>query len=150
MITFRRRKALLVVFLLVLLLTVPLVAQAKLLFCRSDPVVILSNGTILDLSADVGTLLFNVREVHYVLHVPVGVYPILTIHTPAWLTSQETFAVIADQQPDSYSATAVVRTRVGNASVTTNLLVLTTSKLKLGFDANTGAEGEAVPAEINH
>jgi hypothetical protein len=150
MIPIRRRKPLFVLLLLVVLLAMPFAAQAKLMFCRSDPVVILSNGTILDLSADVSTLLINVREVHYVLHVPVGVYPIVTIHTPAWLTSQETFTVISDQQPDTYAATATVRTRTGTATVRTNLLVLTTSKLKLGYDSNTGAEGEAVPAEINH
>src|SRR5215212_8296117 len=41
--------------------------------CRSDPIVILSDGTILDVSADIGTDVSNVREIHYVVHGPRGV-----------------------------------------------------------------------------
>src|SRR4029079_1830933 len=71
-------------------------AFAKLLACRSDPVVLLSDGTVVDVSADIETLPFNVTEVHYTLHIPEGLSAVLIVHTPTWLTSTETFTIYAD------------------------------------------------------
>lgn len=80
------------------------------LFCRSDPVIILSNGVIIDTGVSVDTLPWNVQEVHYELHAPVGTSLVLAIHTPTWISSYETFTFVADQQPGQYAITAVART----------------------------------------
>ena len=135
-----RRNRILLLLVLVLVLAVPAVAQARILACRSDPVVILSNGNILDLSAEVSTLLFNVKEVHYELHLPVGVKALLWIHTPAWLTSQETFTIISDQPANTYTASAMAMTRDGDATVTTHVLLLNALGLKLDYASASGPE----------
>ena len=150
MVALQRRKRLLLLLALALLLVIPTIAQAKMIFCRSDPVVVLSNGTVLDLSADLTTLLFNVEEVHYELHIPVGVKPILVIHTPAWLTSQETFSYYADQAPGHYVTSAQGRTRYGDATVTTNLLLLTLLNVKLDYAAASGPENVPIYVRVDH
>ncbi|HVU11189.1 MAG TPA: hypothetical protein VHD90_07915 [Phototrophicaceae bacterium] len=118
-------------------------AQASML-CRSDPVVILSNGMTLDLGASISVLPWQVREVHYELHVPVGVSMIAAIRTPAWLTSQETFAVVADQQPKQYEAITTVYTSDGNAQVTADTTLVSLLNIKLGHYSVSGLEGRAL------
>jgi hypothetical protein len=145
-----KRKRLLLLLTLVFMFIIPTAAQARLIFCRSDPVVILSNGTILDLSADVSTLLFNVREVHYELHVPRGVRALVVIHTPAWITSKETFTLIADQPENTYVANTVAHTRVGGTTVTANLLLLTALGIKLDYANASGPEGTNVYLRVDH
>ena len=146
----QRRKRMLLLLALAILLVIPTIAQAKMIFCRSDPIVVLSNGTILDLSADLTTLLFNVKEVHYELHIPVGVKPILVIHTPAWLTSQETFTYYADQAPGHYAASAIGRTRYGDATVTTHFTLLTLLNVKLDYASASGPENYPIHVRVNH
>ncbi len=148
--TLHRRNRILLLFALIFVFAVPAVAQARIVACRSDPVVILSNGTILDLSAEVSTLLLNVEQVHYELHVPVGVTAIAWIHTPAWLTSQETFTIIADQQPNTYAASSRAITKDGDATVTTHFLLLSLLGVKLDYDAASGPENVPIWVRVAH
>jgi hypothetical protein len=145
-----RHNKFLLLLALVFALALPTAAQARILACRSDPVVILSNGVVLDLSAEVTTLLVNVEEVHYELRVPVGVTAIAWVHTPAWLTSQETFTIIADQPANTYAASATARTRDGNATVTTHLLLLTALGVKLDYAAASGPENVPIWVRVAH
>ena len=112
------------------------VTFARLLECRSDPVVLLSDGTLVDVSADIDTLLLNVTEVHYTLHIPQGLSPILVIRTKAWLTSTETFSFYADQAAHQYSSSTIVQTRSGNTDVTADMLV------NLGYGQANGMTGQ--------
>src|SRR5262245_7688398 len=82
------------VFIVLALFVLPKAVDAALL-CRSDPAVILSNGLTLDIGANISTLVTEVTEVHYELHVPQGVNLVIAIGTPNWLTTQETFTVIS-------------------------------------------------------
>jgi len=145
----KRRKFLLLLTLIVLF-AIPAAVNARILSCRSDPVVILSNGTILDLSAEISTLLINVEEIHYELHIPVGVSAVAWIHTPAWLTSQETFTIIADQPPGVYEAYTIGRTRSGRATVTAYLTLLTATQIKLDFASASGPEDFPVFLRVQH
>jgi hypothetical protein len=128
-------------FLIALLATfiLPANVQAKLI-CRSDPVVILSNGVIMDIGASISTMPWEVQEVHYRLHVPRGVSMILAIHTPTWLTSQETFTVVADQDPNYYKVATVVRTMTGDATVSADATLVALLNVKLGIFSVTGPE----------
>jgi hypothetical protein len=146
----RRRYKFLLLLALIAVFAVPAVAQARILACRSDPTVVLSNGTILDLSADIDTLLWNVQEVHYELHVPAGVSAILVVRTTAWLTSQETFTIVADQPAGVYSAFTTASTKDGNATVTANLLLLTALRVKLDFAAASGPERTPIFLRVDH
>lgn len=114
------------------------VTLARLLECRSDPLVVLSDGTIVDVSADIDTLLLNVTEVHYTLHIPQGLSPVLVIRTKAWLTSTETFSFYADQPADQYSSSTIVQTTSGNTAVTANMLV------NLGHGQASGYTGQSL------
>lgn len=123
-------------------LPTPKTALAALINCRSDPVVLLSNGTLLDVSADIGTLLFNVEEVHYTLHIPSGLSVVLAISTPTWPTTVETFTVYADNPPGQFTTHTVVHTAHPNTAVTANLLV------NLTYRTTSGVSGQNLTVNI--
>src|SRR5215217_6019318 len=110
------------------------------LLCRSDPVVILSNGVTLDIGATISTLPWQVKEVHYELHVPRGVFMLLAIHTPTWLTSQETFTVFSDQDAKQYQVTTVVYTTEGDAIVVADTTLVSALNINLGRFTVSGLE----------
>lgn len=135
---------------LAFLVVLPQTASAKRVFCRSDPVVILSNGVVIDISADVGTLLFNVEEVHYELHGPQGTSPIAVVHTPAWLTSQETFTYYADQPAGQYLATTIVHTSdPGEVDVVARFTLLSALGLRLDYASASGVQGEVIEVSLH-
>jgi hypothetical protein len=109
--------------------------------CRSDPTVLLSNGTELDLSADIGDWLWNVTAVSYTIHVPQGVGIVAVIRTPDWPTAVEHFSIVADAPAKTYQTTTMVNTSKG-ASVTANLLV------RLQFATRSGLSGQSIPVSI--
>jgi hypothetical protein len=87
--------------------------------CRSDPIVVLSDGTILDVSADIGTDVSNVREIHYVVHGPRGVRLVTAISTPTLgFRGKETFTYYADAAPKQYITETLVQTTYDHVSVT--------------------------------
>lgn len=144
------RNRLLLVFLIVaVLLSSVLTAFAARLRCRSDPVVVLSNGMVLDISTDIGALLWNVQEVHYTLHVPEGVSAVLVVQTPTWITSRETFTLIDDQAPGQYETSAIAYTTTNNASVTLNALLLSVNGVRLDYRSANGVEGETITLDLS-
>jgi len=110
------------------------------LLCRSDPVVILSNGVTLDIGATISTLPWKVREVHYELHIPRGVFMLVAIHTPTWLTSQETFTVYSDQDSNQYVVTTQVTTAEGDATVVADTTLVSALNINLGRFTVSGLE----------
>ena len=130
--TRRNTRALLLGLAAVLLAVLP--AQAAVLGCRSDPAVVLSNGLVLDLSADIAVLPWDVQKVVYSLHIPRGVNPVVILRTRAWPTSIESFIAYADNPPGRYDSTTVVHTRQRGVAVTAHLLVGLNSGSASGFD----------------
>jgi hypothetical protein len=95
------------------------VSKAAVGGCRSDPIVILSDGTILDVSADIGTDVSNVREIHYVVHGPRNVMLVSAISTPTLgFRGKETFTYYADAAPNQYITETMVQTTYNRVSVT--------------------------------
>lgn len=123
--------------------------QARLR-CRSDPAVILSNGMILDIGANISTLPWQVTEAHYELHVPVGVSMVAAIHTPTWLTSQETFTFYADQPAGQYQVITTVHTTEGDASVVADTTLVSLQGIRLGRYTVSGMEGEALSVSFKN
>jgi len=117
-------------------------AHARLAMCRSDPLVLLSDGTVLDISADVGALLWDVEEVHYTLHIPEGLHMVASVSTPNWPTTVERFDVFADNPPGVYTSTTTVYTREENTPVTANFLVNST------YRTLDGVSGQPLTVEI--
>jgi hypothetical protein len=125
------------------------VASAGWMHCRSDPIVILSNGLILDLSADISVLPWRVEQVDYVLHVPEGVSLVLSIATPTWLTTIETFTLIDDAPPGEYHAETTVYTRNGNASVTAHTILVSALGVQLDMVSTPGFEGQVLHTYVH-
>lgn len=120
------------------------VVSAGWVQCRSDPVVILSNGLVLDLSANISVLPWKVEQVDYVLHVPEGVSLVLSIATPTWLTTVETFTIIDDAAPGEYHSETTVYTTNGNATVTAQTILVSALGLQLDIASAPGVEGQVI------
>jgi len=118
--------------------------NAAALFCRSDPVVILSNGIVMDFGANIATLPWNVQEVHYELHIPAGVSVVAAIHTPTWISSKESFTIHADQPDGQYIVKTIVGTQQSNVSVNLDatLVSLNLTNLHLGTYSEAGFEDQ--------
>ncbi len=146
-----RHKTIIAVILAVCLLVASQV-QAATLFCRGDPIVILSNGMAIDFGASISTLPWNVKEVHYELHGPVGTTMIAAIHTPTWITSRETFRYYANQPQGEYRVVAVAKTRLGGASVVLDatLVSLENQNLWLAHDTASGGEGQRIMMHLKN
>lgn len=85
-------------------------SYAHITTCRSDPLVVLSDGTQLALTADIGTAEANVQRIAYTLHVPNGVSVRHVQFTQGGLGGREWFQVSADQAPWTYASDTVVYT----------------------------------------
>jgi hypothetical protein len=109
-------------------------AEAAFKGCRSDPVVILSDGTILDIQAEIGTNVENVREIHYTVHGPRGVRLVASIRTPLiGFKGKETFSYYDDAGPGEYVTETLVRTVNNPVAVTSHT---TFAKATLLFDTS--------------
>jgi hypothetical protein len=94
-------------------------AEAAAGGCRSDPLVVLSDGTILDVSAEIGTAVSNVTEIHYVVHGPREVRLVAAVSTPTLgFDGKETFTYYADGAPNQYVTETLVQTSYDQVSVT--------------------------------
>src|SRR5258706_15351804 len=84
------------IFLGGLVLSAP-VAQAALDGCRADPVIYLSDGSALDVTADISTSASNITSIAYTLHVPAGLHAILYLATPPLgFKGKEAFTLVSD------------------------------------------------------
>jgi hypothetical protein len=134
--------------LIVLVVSVSVVS-AGWVQCRSDPVVTLSNGLTLDLSADIGVPLWEVEQVDYILHVPQGVNLVTSIATPSWPTTIETFTLYDDAPPGEYHSETIVYTTGDNIPVTAHTILLSALGLQLDAVSVPGFEGQVLHAYVN-
>jgi len=92
-------------------------ARASIGGCRSDPVVTLSNGVVLDLSAAIDDTADDVRGTTYTLHAPVGTRVVAVVGTDGVLGLTERFVFQADQGVSTYVTQTVVQTGQGGVAV---------------------------------
>jgi hypothetical protein len=92
--------------------------------CRSDPIVILSNGNTLHLSTVVSDTATDVQQVSYTLHAPVGTW-ITGVADTSDLDLKETLRFYADNPPNTYSVASKVKTLTPRIRVTTTMDVVT-------------------------
>jgi hypothetical protein len=88
-------------------------AQASHSACRTDPIVILSDGHRLNLTAVVNIDSSGVQQVNYTLHIPSGVGLTRIIYTQGVPGLRESFAYSADQAARHYGTTTTIRTPGG-------------------------------------
>jgi hypothetical protein len=106
-------------------------AEAALAGCRTDPLVVLSDGTVLDVSVAISTNVSNVTDIQYVVHGPSTVRLVSAIRTPTLgFTGKELFTYYADAQPGQYVTETLVQTTFDRIGVTA---YTTFSKVTLGY-----------------
>jgi hypothetical protein len=129
-------------------------AEAAIAGCRSDPVVVLTDGTVLDVSAAIETNVANVNEIHYVIHGPVGVGLVAAIATPTLgFAGRETFTYYADAQPGQYVTETLVRTAYSSVGVTAyttfaNAALVPSSLLSLQYRPINGFNDQVLRAVL--
>ena len=127
------------------------ISEAAVGGCRSDPVVVLSDGTILDISAAIDTDVSNVREIHYTVHGPRDV-KVISISIPTLgFTGKETFTYYDDAEPKQYITETLVQTtydRVGVTAQTTfaNVSISLSGLLTLQYTPINGFNNQSLRA----
>ena len=86
-------------------------ASAALVKCRTDPIFLLSNGDVINVTVDIGTDAANIRNIHYILRVPAGVTVKRVTYTNLSLSLHETYQVVQDSPEKTYTTTTTVTTR---------------------------------------
>lgn len=99
-------------------------AQASLGGCLSDPVVILSQGVIIDLYTVIKDSTSDVQQVNYTLHVPVGLREIAIIYTSGVIGPKESFQIFADDAANTYDSVTEVNTGATGLAVKARLTVI--------------------------
>lgn len=117
-------------------------AQAAMRGCRADPVFLLSDGTVLDVTVDIGTDVSNVKTIQYVVHGPRGTRLVSALSTPTiGFQGLETVSYVADQHSNKYVTDTLVTTTVPKVSVAAyttfaaNTVNLSWSSVQLGLSA---------------
>lgn len=100
--------------------------------CRGDPVMLLTDGTAIDISTDIGTEVWNVDSIVYTVHAPVGSRVLTTVYTNGILGIHETMVFRADAPSNRYTVDVVVYTqgRGITASATTTVIKLLRTDMK--------------------
>lgn len=85
--------------------------SAALRSCRTDPIFRLSNGEVIAVTLEIGARAYNIRNMHYILHLPPGVTVTKVIYTAGPRQAmKETYDVYQDNQSNSYTTDTVVTT----------------------------------------
>ena len=126
MISFPLKRTLLVASLVLVALlanaSTPAPAYALLGACEGDPVVVLSNLKVIDMSVKIGTPVSDVTRIDYVLHTPPGIKVVLALATPTiGFKGKETFTSIEDAPPDTIITDTIVQTKNNGVPVTARI-----------------------------
>jgi hypothetical protein len=70
--------------------------------CMDDPIIVLSNGVKVQMSATISDTATDVSSIQYALHVPTTVTGIVSITYTSRVTSHETFTLYKDENPGNY------------------------------------------------
>jgi hypothetical protein len=102
-------------------------AHAELGVCYSDPVVVLSNGTILDLSDVINDTDTDVQQVSYTIHAPAGTSVTSVTYTSGPLGPKETFQFFAEGKLGQYDIASQVTTINSGIGVTASAKAVSTA-----------------------
>jgi hypothetical protein len=93
-------------------------AHAQISGCRSDPLVVLSNGDQVTLYEDISDTATDVTQITYQLHIPVGLSVKSVTYSGAVSSNLQSITFSADENPGNYDAYTVVYTKTPNIPVT--------------------------------
>jgi hypothetical protein len=100
--------------------------------CRADPLVVLLDGSTVQIVSSIGTDINDVQHIEYTVHVPVGSRVVAIVYTDSILGIHEHLSVVADLSPGQYTTDTVVYTGVQNASVSTQSTLVRLVGLHIG------------------
>lgn len=115
--------------------------------CRGDPVITLLDGTVIDILTDIGTDVWNVQRIEYVVHAPVGSRVLTTVYTNGLLGIRETMAFYADAPANRYTVDVVVYTSTRGISVSATTTVV--KLLRLARKTVTGTDRQHLTVQLN-
>lgn len=128
-------------------------AYAGTTYCRTDPVVTMSNGDVVTMYADTGVSNVNeIRNVSYVLHGPKDVTPV-SVHYDHY-GYLESFEYIGDQNPgrntnlNLYKTDTTVTTNKHGVKVTVHANIQNAS-CNRDSGSSSGASYEELPVNFN-
>ena len=90
--------------------------------CRTDPIVLLSNGTMVALTATIQDDPTDIRGITYRLHVPSGVSADMVVYTGGALQGIEAVDVVADNAAGAYDTDTLVSTAASDIPVTATMM----------------------------
>lgn len=116
--------------------------------CRSDPVVVLSNGAIIDISAAVQTDRANVEYIAYTLHIPQGIWVVSVVGTGLLDRVPSTFAVRTDAPANQYWTETTAYTRVSNVEVAASSALVLATHIRVAQGTSTGREQQVLRVDL--
>ncbi len=93
-------------------------AQARLQACRADPIVWLSDGTKIVITADIYTAESDLRDITYTLHGPQGTQVTKIVYTGKGFHHKETFIYLDDDTDGQFQTDTLVATHSDAVDVT--------------------------------
>jgi hypothetical protein len=93
-------------------------AAAAIVACRGDPIVWLSSGETIQMTAQVAASAAEVRQVVYTLHVPVGAIITRVVYDSGPLGRKESVVLVDDLLPNHYATDTLVMTYRNGIAVT--------------------------------
>jgi hypothetical protein len=119
-------------------------AAAQFAPCRSDPVVSLTNGAQIDLSATISDSTSDVKKVVYVVHAPAGTKLLSVVDTSGLLGLTETVQLYADDATNTFDTYTTVYTGRSGVAVTATTTVVSALNLTLGSGSASGQSGQTL------
>lgn len=95
----------------------PRFASAAIVSCRADPIVTLSNGKVVQMTAFMETDAANVQMITYTLRAPKGTTVVNVAYTGGELANKEKFVFYADRSSNNYGTETVVTTHTAGVRV---------------------------------
>lgn len=99
-------------------------ASADFILCRTDPVVVLSNGMVLDLTTSVADTAQDVKQINYTVNLPKGVTVSQVYYTPGPLSHVETVTSLSGNSAGAYDTTTTVTTGTSGLNVTATAVLV--------------------------
>lgn len=129
------------------LLTGPLAPQkagAAISICRRDPIVRLSDGTAVTLTAVIRDDPADISKITYTLHAPAGVSVSGVVYTGGPLNQVESLNVVADNAPNTYDSDTLVST--GNSGIA---VTATTTVANVGSASTSGYDDQTLHVQVS-
>jgi hypothetical protein len=131
---------LLVLMALLLSLATTSVAYAGRSICRSDPIVTLSNGTVVTMTEDIALDPSSVRSVTYTLNAPRGTTITRIVYTGDIPAANQRVVLVANRDATHYHTQTHVDAITNNIAVTATLQVQQTGFYSVTARGNTNTD----------